>query len=160
MIKILIAVDGSALALDGVRHALALIGAGLQASVLLAHVQERATLYEMVTARDADLIAAASLEAGAHLMAPALALLEERGVRCETEVGLGEVAQTLLEMVERSGCDLVIIGARGQGAISSALLGSVSQKLAHDSPVPVTIVKHAQTPEAGDEGQDGAGDEN
>ena len=41
------------------------------------------------------------------------------------------------------GCDLVVIGARGQGAISSALLGSVSQEVAHASPVPVTIVKHA-----------------
>ena len=37
---------------------------------------------------------------------------------------------------------MIVIGARGQGAISSALLGSVSQALVHASPVPVTIVKH------------------
>ena len=42
--------------------------------------------------------------------------------------------------------DLVVIGAKGQGAISSALLGSVSQEVAHASPVPVTIVKHAELP--------------
>ncbi|WP_187171330.1 universal stress protein, partial [Enterococcus faecium] len=40
-------------------------------------------------------------------------------------------------------CALIVIGARGQGAIASALLGSVSQALVHASPVPVTIVKHA-----------------
>jgi nucleotide-binding universal stress UspA family protein len=144
MLKILIAVDGSELSLDGVHHALALLGQGLKASVVLANVQEPATLYELVTTRDPDLIAAASLEAGQHLMASARALLDAAGVAYETDVGVGDVAHTLVDMIERSGCDMVIIGARGQGAITSALLGSVSQEVAHASPVPVTIVKHAE----------------
>jgi nucleotide-binding universal stress UspA family protein len=142
MLKILIAVDGSDLSLDAVHHALALVRQGLRASVVLAHVQEPASLYELVTTRDPDLIAAASLEAGEHLMAPARALLENAGVPYETDVGVGDVAHTLVDMIERSGCDMVVIGAQGQGALSSALLGSVSQEVAHASPVPVTIVKH------------------
>lgn len=146
MLKILIAVDGSELALDGVHHALSLLRQGLQASLVLAHVQEPATLYELVTTRDPNLIAAASLEAGEHLMASARALLDAAGVGYETEVGVGDVAHTLVDMIESSGCDLVVIGAKGQGAISSALLGSVSQEVAHASPVPVTIVKHAELP--------------
>ena len=40
MLKILIAVDGSELSLDGVHHALALVRQGLQATMVLAHVQE------------------------------------------------------------------------------------------------------------------------
>ncbi|MNW18259.1 Universal stress protein family protein [compost metagenome] len=51
-------------------------------------------------------------------------------------------------MIESSGCDMVVIGAKGQGAITSALLGSVSQEVAHASPVPVTIVKHAEVLDA------------
>lgn len=144
MLKIFIAVDGSELSLDGVHHALWLVRHGLQAQVVLGHVQEPATLYEMVTARDPDLIAAASLEAGEHLMAPARALLEAAGVPCETEVGVGDEAHTLVDMIERTGCDMVIIGARGQGALSSALLGSVSQEVARAAAVPVTIVKHGE----------------
>lgn len=154
MLKILIAVDGSELSLDGVHHALALLRQGLKASVVLAHVQEPATLYELVTTRDPDLIAAASLEAGEHLMAPARALLEAEGVAYETDVGVGDVAHTLVDMIERSGCDLVVIGAKGQGAITSALLGSVSQEVAHASPVPVTIVKHAELLAPGNDGED------
>lgn len=146
MLKILIAVDGSELALDGVHHALSLLRQGLRASLVLAHVQEPATLYELVTTRDPNLIAAASLEAGEHLMASARALLDAAGVGYETEVGVGDVAHTLVDMIESTGCDLVVIGAKGQGAISSALLGSVSQEVAHASPVPVTIVKHAELP--------------
>ena len=148
MLKILIAVDGSELSLDGVHHALTLMRQGLKASVVLAHVQEPATLYELVTTRDPDLIAAASLEAGEHLMAPARALLDAAGIPYETDVGVGDVAHTLVDMIESSGCDMVVIGAKGQGAITSALLGSVSQEVAHASPVPVTIVKHAEVLDA------------
>ena len=83
MLKILIAVDGSELSLDVVHHALALVRQGLQATMVLANVQEPATLYELVTTRDPDLIAAASLEAGQHLMAPARALLDAAGVAYE-----------------------------------------------------------------------------
>ena len=150
MLKILIAVDGSELSLDGVHHALTLVRQGLQATMVLANVQEPATLYELVTTRDPDLIAAASLEAGEHLMAPARALLDAAGVVYETDVGVGDVAHTLVDMIERSGCDMVIIGAKGQGAITSALLGSVSQALVHQSPVPVTVVKHQEPQELGD----------
>ena len=154
MPKILIAIDGPDLALDAVRYALRLAQNGLQiSSVVLANVQEPASLYELVTTRDPELIAAASIEAG---------LLEPPGREWESAVGVGAPAHTLVDIIETAGCDLVLIGARGQGAISSALLGSVSQELAHASPVPVTIVRHVEAlsaDEAGDvldaDGQDG-----
>ncbi len=143
MLKILIAVDGSELSLDAVRHALQLLQQGLRASVVLANVQEPASLYELVMSRDPDLIASASLQAGADLMASARALLDAAGVPCDTEIGIGDPGHTLVDLIETSGCDMVLVGARGQGAVSSALLGSVSQAVAHASPVPVTIVRHA-----------------
>ncbi|MBU6467451.1 universal stress protein [Simplicispira hankyongi] len=155
MPRILIAVDGSELALDAVRHAIGLVHAGLRADFVLANVQEPATLYELVVSRDPDRIAAASLEAGAHLMAGARALLDAAGLTYETEIGMGDPAHTLVDLIENTQSDMAIIGARGQGAISGALLGSVSQALAHSSPVPVTIVKHAEAPEV-PEDEDGA----
>ncbi|WP_027996648.1 universal stress protein [Simplicispira psychrophila] len=143
MLKILIAIDGSALSLDAVHHAVELARNGLNASVVLANVQEPASLYELVVSRDPQLIAQASDAAGEFLMAPARALLDAAGVAYEVAVGVGDPAHTLVDMIESLGCHLAILGERGQGAISSALLGSVSQAVAHDSPVPVTIVRHA-----------------
>ena len=143
MPKILIAVDGSPLALDAVHHVLELVRGGLQASVVLANVQEAASLYELVMSRDPELIASASVAAGEDLMASARALLDAAGVPYDTEIGIGDPANTLVELIESAQCDMAVIGARGQGAITSALLGSVSQSLAHSSPVPVTIVRHA-----------------
>ena len=143
MLKILIAVDGSNLALDAVHHAVQLAQHGLSASVVLANVQEPASLYELVVSRDPQLIAQTSETAGESLMAPARALLDAAGVAYEVVVGVGDPAQTRVDMSESRACDMAILGARGQGAISSALLGSVSQAVAHASPVPVTIVQPA-----------------
>lgn len=144
MFKILIAVDGSELSLDGVRHAMHLLRQGLAAQVVLGHVQDSASLYELVTMRDPEAIAAVAQDAGEHLLAPARALLEAEGVAFEVDIAVGDVVAQLVEMVERSGCDLVVMGALGQGALRSVLLGSVSQALIHASPVPVTVVKHPE----------------
>lgn len=154
MLKILIAIDGSALSLDAVHHAVELAHHGLHASVVLANVQEPASLYELVVSRDPQLIAQASEAAGEFLMAPARALLDAAGVAYEVAVGVGDPAHTLVDMIESLGCQMAILGARGQGALSSALLGSVSQAVAHDSPVPVTIVRHASEQTQAQEAQE------
>lgn len=162
MLRIMIAVDGSQPSLDAVRHGVQLVRQGLHASLVLAHVQQEASLFELAT-QDPDLIAGASLAAGRHLMAPAVALADAAGVSYETEVGLGEPAATLVAMAERNGCDLIVIGALGQGGVRRALIGSVSREVARLSTVPVTIVKHpdpedladAQDVEDGEGGEDG-----
>ncbi|AVP56808.1 universal stress protein [Pulveribacter suum] len=157
MLRIMIAVDGSALALDAVHHALELVRrGGLRALLVLGHVQEEATLLELAT-QGADAVATASVEAGQHLLAGAVALVQAAGVPYETELGLGPVAATLVDMVERCGCDALIVGARGLGGLRGALLGSVSQQLVQLSPVPVTVVKHAEADAAELNAQDAAG---
>ena len=143
--KILIPIDGSTPALDAVRHALQLVQSGLAADFVLANVQEPATFFEMLTTRDPDAIRRASAEAGLHLLQPAARLCRAAGVAHELEVALGDPANTLNEMVDRFQCDAVLMGARGHGAMSSALLGSVSQRVVHDARVPVTIVKHSDS---------------
>ena len=41
------------------------------------------------------------------------------------------------------GADMLVVGSRGHGPLSGAVLGSVSHALVRRSPVPVTIVRHA-----------------
>ncbi|HSV55084.1 MAG TPA: universal stress protein [Burkholderiaceae bacterium] len=155
MLKILIPVDGSELALDAVQHGLRLVREGLKAEFVLANVQEPASLYEIVVARDPQVLQGVSAGAGAHLLEPAEALCKAAGVGCELEVASGDPAHTLMDIVERYACDAVIMGARGQGAVRSALLGSVSQEMIHACNVPVTVVKHVLP----DEGESDLGDE-
>ncbi len=142
--KILVPVDGSDLALDAVRHALHLKRVGLKASFVLATVQEPTYLYEMVLAPDADVLERVSGAVGSRALEGAEALFNAAGVGFEREIGSGLPANTLIEIAERYGCEAIIMGARGRGALRSALLGSVSQAVLHASKVPVTIVKHAE----------------
>lgn len=141
--KILVCVDGSAPALAAVRHALDLRREGLQVGFVLATVQEPTYVYEMMLAPSVETLERLSGAAGGHALEDAEALFEAAGVRFEREIGSGAPAQTLLEIAERYGCQTIIMGARGMGALRGALLGSVSQGVLQASAVPVTIVKQA-----------------
>lgn len=142
--KILLPVDGSEHALDAVRHVIALVRNGLDASVVLINVQEPTYLYEMVLAPNADVLERVTGAAGHHSLEGAVDLLRQAEIAFEQELLSGEPAPTILEAGERFDCDAVVMGARGRGVVSSALLGSVSQRVLRGSPVPVTIVKSGQ----------------
>jgi nucleotide-binding universal stress UspA family protein len=139
--KILLPVDGSAVSMEAVRFAIRMAQAGLDTSVVLANVQEPATLYELVVAHDPQVIEQVSAAAGAHTLLPAEALLKQANVPYECEVASGDPAHTLIDILERYGCDLVVMGASGMSTLRSALLGSVSNEVLHAAGVPVMIIK-------------------
>ncbi len=149
--NILLPVDGSAAALDAVHFSIKLVREGLQASFVLANVQEPTHFYELVLARDPDVLASAAEAAGMHALQDAQNLMLAASLAFETEVGHGDAAHTLVEIAERFGCDAVIMSARGLGSLRSALLGSVAQSVLHASVVPVTIVNRRPDAPAEDE---------
>lgn len=139
--KILLPFDGSAAAVAAVQLAVRLVDDGLDATAVLVNVQEPASLYELMVAHDPQVIEQASAAAGAHTLQVAQALLEDAGIAYESEVASGDPANTLLELLENYGCDLVVMGASGTSTLRSALLGSVSNEVLHAAGVPVMIVK-------------------
>lgn len=138
--KILIPLDGSALALEAVRMVIRLVGDGLRADVVLANVQSPSSLYEVVVAHDAEVLQQVSSAAGAHALQGGAAMLENAGIAYECEVTTGDAAHSLVDIIERFGCDAVVMASHGGGALS-AIVGSVSQALLHASPVPVMVVR-------------------
>ena len=143
--KLLLAIDGSACALQAVRHALTLCADGLRTDFVLINVQEPATLYEVVVAHDPAVIEQVRSAAGADLLAPAEALLDAAGQSYESEVAGGTPATLLVELAENYGCDAILCGARGAGDPEGDGLGSVAQSLVDQSPMPVTVVRMAAT---------------
>ncbi len=139
--KILLPVDGSAVSLEAVRFAIRMAQAGLETRVVLANVQEAATLYELVVAHDPQVIEEVRAAAGAHTLEAAQALLNEANIDYQCDVGMGDPAHTLIDILERHQCDLVVMGARGMNNLRSAFLGSVSNEVLHAAGVPVVIVK-------------------
>jgi len=139
--KLLLPVDGSDVSLKAVRVALQLLQQGLVADIVLANVQEAANLFEMMTAPDPAVLENVSQAAGTDTLEPAKALLRAANVRFEYEVASGDPANAIIDITERYGCDLIVMGARGTSALRSALLGSVSNEVLHAAQVPVMIVK-------------------
>ncbi len=127
--KILIGVDGSAASLAAVHHALALRQQQLRLEFVLVNVQEPPSLYEVVTAHDAERLSDVRRDAGADLLAPAEALLRAAGAEWETEVAGGQPVNVLLELCENYGCDAIVAG-----------LGDTAHELARRAAVPVTLV--------------------
>jgi len=139
--KILLPVDGSEISLEAVRHVVRLRREGLAINVVLANVQEPASLYEIVVAHDIGMLERISTEAGEHTLEKAEKLLEKAGISYEREIAQGDPAHTLVDILQRHGCDMVVMGARGQGTLRSAMLGSVSHEMLHSAGVPVMIVR-------------------
>lgn len=65
----------------------------------------------------------------------------DRPARLETRVVTGHPALALVEAAE--GADLLVVGCRGHGGFTDALLGSVSTYCVHHSHCPVTVVRPA-----------------
>lgn len=53
----------------------------------------------------------------------------------------GRAAKELLDLIEQSQADLVVLGTRGAGAVERVLIGSVAERTAEASPAPVLVVR-------------------
>jgi nucleotide-binding universal stress UspA family protein len=66
-----------------------------------------------------------------------------RPVEIKTELLLGNAADEIVAFADSIDADLIVLGSRGHGAIASALLGSVSRDVLHESRRPVVVVRGA-----------------
>jgi nucleotide-binding universal stress UspA family protein len=69
-------------------------------------------------------------------------------VSLTTQLLRGDPAETILGAVREGDHDLIVMGSHGHSRLHRALLGSVSYRILHDSPVPVLLIrhKHGQAP--------------
>jgi nucleotide-binding universal stress UspA family protein len=63
------------------------------------------------------------------------------GLACVTHVRIGAPAEVIAAYAAEKGCDAIVMGTRGMGAVAGLVMGSVAQKVVHLASVPVTLVK-------------------
>jgi len=76
----------------------------------------------------------------------AVRLAEERGIDSHTKLLVGDAAKEIVRFADSVDADLIVVGSRGHGTISSALLGSVSRGILHAATRPVLIVREVRQP--------------
>lgn len=139
--KWLVAIDGSDLALRPVDWIVAHAAQWREAPhILLINVQA-ALPGDVGRFIDAETIREFHLETGLAALAPARQRLAAAGLDCEAHVMVGDAAAAITAFADANACDQILIGTRGLGGLSGALLGSVAMKVAHLSTVPVLLVR-------------------
>jgi nucleotide-binding universal stress UspA family protein len=136
--NILVAVDGSEHALKAARVA------GDMARSMEANLR-LVTVYEPLPAYLGEpYLQRAMSECLGHAQSILKEALNEIGSipgEMETEILEGSVAEAILTILETRNIDLVVMGTRGRGRLTSALLGSQSQKVVQLAPCPVLLMR-------------------
>jgi nucleotide-binding universal stress UspA family protein len=82
-----------------------------------------------------------SMREGRRLAGLAASTALSPGVTVHAAVGEGRAAGVILDECESFDPDLLVVGTRGRGGISTAVLGSVSAELVDRAPCPVLVAR-------------------
>lgn len=140
MEKILIAVDGWPASDDAMAFGVEL-AAEQGADVTFVHV---APILDAAPMMGFPIAAAAPHVVGAEDRSPldrAVIHADEHGVVAETELLQGDPVDEIVSLADSLDVDLIVVGCRGHGAFTDALLGSVSHGILHESKRPVLVVR-------------------
>jgi nucleotide-binding universal stress UspA family protein len=66
--------------------------------------------------------------------------MQKDGIKCKTHGVAEDAADAIMEIAEREGADLIVVGNRGLSSAKRFLLGNVPNKITHHSPCSVLIV--------------------
>ncbi|MEX1124905.1 MAG: universal stress protein [Acidimicrobiia bacterium] len=87
-----------------------------------------------------EALSAALAEGQAQVLNELEEQLDLGGIDYETVEELGDPSSRLIAVAESKDADLIVIGRRGAGIAERVMLGSVADRLCHQSPVPVLVV--------------------
>lgn len=140
--RVLLAVDGSPGAEQAVRRLIAL-RQDLREPAIELHL---INVQRPVSGDVAQFVPGQTLEDYHHersekAIAPARALLESAGVPRKEHLHIGSPGATIARVAQEENCDLIVMGSRGFGSHTGALLGSVAQATLEHANVPVLVVK-------------------
>lgn len=143
MKTVLVAIDGSECALRAVRHLLtkrALYRDPDELDIHLVNVQPRLPTDVSRFFDSAELTGFHHQESH-KAIEDARALLDAAGAKYTCHAEVGHVAEEIVRLADSLGCDQIVMGAHGRGALAELLVGSTTLKVVHLARIPVLLVK-------------------
>jgi nucleotide-binding universal stress UspA family protein len=141
--KIMVAIDGSISSIKSLNHA-ASLSKSLGAQICVVTIIDELKLpfaaqYSLWAKESHEKLIQSVLE---KLTKAVLDIrIRNEGLEIDFMIFEGDPAKTIIEVAEKEGFDLIVMGASGYGALDKAILGSISNKVLNSSKIPVLIVK-------------------
>ncbi|MCY4527594.1 MAG: universal stress protein [Chloroflexi bacterium] len=66
--------------------------------------------------------------------------LSQAGISTETIAAYGSASETIIRVAQETGCNLIAMSTRGRSVLTSGLLGSVTYRVIHESPIPILSI--------------------
>ncbi|MEO6798101.1 MAG: universal stress protein [Candidatus Dormibacter sp.] len=157
--RIVVAVDGSAHAAAALKQAIDIAWAQQASLTLITAWQPFNYAYAgagmgLAPPIEDGQAVTAGIKADARLVLDAAAKTVPAEISVEAHLLEGHPTEVILEAVHNGAHDLIAIGSRGRGGISTLLLGSVSHSLIQHSAVPVLVVHLPSASRASAPGRD------
>lgn len=141
--RILVAVDGSAASMKGLREAIRLAKDD-RAQLLLVHAVNDYYAFASLDGFAPGVDLPALREGGRRILAKAQAVAEKSGIKAKTilreRIG-GPAADVIVPEARRQRADLIVLGTHGRRGLRRLVLGSDAEQVVRTSPVPVLLVR-------------------
>ncbi len=137
--RILVAIDGTEVALRGVETA-ARIAARDHAELLLLTAVSMSQHVAAAAKLDRKGVEAYVERMARDAFAPSVELLRRMGVGAAVKVVVGPAAESIVAEAKSSSADLIVMGVRSRSEPKDLILGSVSSRVAHNVKVPILLV--------------------
>lgn len=142
MLKILIAVDGSEHAKRAIEAVGKMAKSSLDLEAVLLCVSPEPRFYGDYTVATIEKVEADQKIQQNAILSRAMEYARTQGLRlAEPARAYGVVSNEIVRVANDLGVDQIAMGTRGLGAIGNMLLGSVAQRVIHQSTLPVLLVK-------------------
>lgn len=138
--RFLMAVDGSAPAVKAAGFG-AELARRMEAQVTLVYVTPPMGVLPSSELVERTHMRSAEERYARHMLEEAMEVVRRAGLEPRVEILHGAVAETIADAAKAEDVTMVVVGSRGQGAVSRMLLGSVSDRLLHICPRPVLVVR-------------------
>ena len=141
MKRILVATDGSPYSAEAVTFGVEL-AADTEAEVILVHVVPVVDVLPVAMFGMGSAFPHKPSLEDRELLDDAAAVAAEHGVVCTTALLKGDTVDEIVAFADSHDVDLIVVGTRGHGAITGALLGSVSRGILRETKRPVSVIGH------------------
>jgi nucleotide-binding universal stress UspA family protein len=152
--KILVPLDGSELAEQSLKHALAIIKSDKPATIVLFAVVEPINpVFLCAPGSGRSVIDGVLLEEllekkqkeSREYLAGLLTRLKSKGVELQSALTIGRASEAIVKFAESNNIDLIIMSTHGRSGINRWVMGSVTEQVMRSSRVPVLVIPPQQS---------------